>query len=730
MTQINVDLKRFKRAAIWNEFWFDRESEDQTDLIFKKEKDNLPKNHTVPEDLKTFLSAVTSEIQDPRNRITEKSNLPHDEQQALKELVKLQKEKHIVIKACDKGAGIIILDYSEYVKACYKHLTSSQSEGNPYYTQVDALEVERSKAQIESTLLEALKDNIISQDEFHAMNPKDKEPGRFYCNFKVHKKHEHGQTPPERPIISGSGSLTEGIGMYVNHHIKETGTKHPTYLQDTSDFLRIIEEINDGPKLPSNALIATLDVHTLFTNIAHEEGLACTKEQLDKRIDQKIPTDFLIKLMKLILYNNIFEFHESYWKQNIGAAMGSKPVPHYADIFMSQIDEKIEALAEEDKAAFLALLKRFLDDFFLLYFGSSRKLHELFEKINNMHPTIKFTMSHTTRDDEPLEDRCDCDAMTSIPFLDTSCSIIDGRIDTDLFKKETDRNQYLLPSSCHPSQTKKAIPFGLSMRIIRICRDPEKRDQRLQEMRKQLMDRGYPNLLLDSAIERARQIPRKVALKRVNRQKKTNGPIFAHTYDPRLPPMAQIQARHWRTMVHKNSYLAEVFTRPPLTAYRRQPNLRNYLIRAKLPKNERNKRVIKGMKKCGKGCPACPYIKEGKSVKINNKEWKINKPYDCNSFNVVYAVICKKEKCKKAYLGETKRMLKFRLADHCGYVRNQTLDQATGEHFSLPGHSLSDLSITVIEQSKRNNNLYRKEREEYHINRFNTFYKGLNKKKK
>ena len=91
MTQINVDLKRFKRAAIWNEFWFGRESEDQTDLIFKK-KDNLPKNHTVPEDLKTFLCAVTSEIQDPRNRITEKSNLPHDEQQALKELVKLQKE--------------------------------------------------------------------------------------------------------------------------------------------------------------------------------------------------------------------------------------------------------------------------------------------------------------------------------------------------------------------------------------------------------------------------------------------------------------------------------------------------------------------------------------------------------------------------------------------------------------------------------------------------------------
>ena len=55
--------------------------------------------------------------------------------------------------------------------------------------------------------------------------------------------------------------------------------------------------------------------------------------------------------------------------------MGSKPVPHYANMFMSKIDEKIEVLAKEDKAAFLALLNRFLDDFFLIYFGSSRKLH-------------------------------------------------------------------------------------------------------------------------------------------------------------------------------------------------------------------------------------------------------------------------------------------------------------------------------------------------------------------
>jgi len=106
------------------------------------------------------------------------------------------------------------------------------------------------------------------------------------ADFNVISRCTRNMNMAKRPIISGSGSLTEGIGMYVNHHIKETGTKHPTYLQDTSDFLRIIEDINNGPKLPLNALLATLDVKTLYTSIAYEEGLACMKEQLDKRIDQ------------------------------------------------------------------------------------------------------------------------------------------------------------------------------------------------------------------------------------------------------------------------------------------------------------------------------------------------------------------------------------------------------------------------------------------------------------
>ena len=70
------------------------------------------------------------------------------------------------------------------------------------------------------------------------------------------------------------------------------------------------------------------------------------------------------------------------WKQLIGAAMGSKPIPHYANIFMAIIDKEIEALANSSTIEALLMLKRFLDDFFLIFCGSTKELHYLFEKIN------------------------------------------------------------------------------------------------------------------------------------------------------------------------------------------------------------------------------------------------------------------------------------------------------------------------------------------------------------
>ena len=132
------------------------------------------------------------------------------------------------------------------------------------------------------------------------MNPKAKNPATFYCNFKVHKQQEHNKTPPVRPIISGSGGITENISLYVEHHIKSMSILHPSYLQDTPHFLRVIHKINQGKKLPQNAMLVTSDIIGAYHNIPQDDGSDCLNEALEERTDKNIPSQFLVKSMDLI----------------------------------------------------------------------------------------------------------------------------------------------------------------------------------------------------------------------------------------------------------------------------------------------------------------------------------------------------------------------------------------------------------------------------------------------
>ena len=239
-----------------------------------------------------------------------------------------------------------------------------------------------------------------------------------------------------------------------------------------------------------------------------------------------------------------------------------------------------------------------------------------------------------------------------------SCTIIEGKIETDLYRKETDRNQYLLPSSCHPKQTTKSIPVSLGLRIVRNCSRIEQRNQRLGELKGQLLDRGYNSEMVDTALEKVKLIPREKALKKKKKSNKSQRPVFAVHYDPRLPSINSTFLKHWRSMTSLDSHLEKVFKEPPLVAFKRQQNIRNHIIRAKVPPTiAYPKRYQKGMKKCGKSCTGCPYIKEGRKLILKGQEWFINRQLNCNSYNVIYAIMCKKENCQQIYIGEPKECL-------------------------------------------------------------------------
>ena len=478
------------------------------------------------------------------------------------------------MKPCDKGAGIIILNFQEYLKACQSHLNKTYIDNggahNPYYSKVDLNTFEEAKNNVKLVLEEGLDNENITKDEYEAMLPEEKNPAKFYLTFKVHKEHSEGQTPPERPIVSGSGSVNENIGHFVEHHIKNLAQKHETFLKDTPDLLRYIEKVNENEHSPQNAILVSMDVSAVYTNIPQSEGIECVREALNEVKNKKIPTEFIIRLLDITLKENIFEFNEELFKQIIGTAMGSKPAPSYANLFMARrIDNIIFAiikLFENNEILSSIFFKRFLDDLIFIFTGSTKALHQFLEAVNQIHPNIKFTMQHTSIHSEP--DPCNCNKSPTIPFLDTSLQIVDGEVIVDLYRKPTDRNQYLLPTSCHPPHCTTNIPFSLAMRIVRICSKPETRDSRLKELKQLLLDRKYNVDMIDSAIRKARAIPRCQAIKSVAKPQPDARPVFAVTFDTRLPNMQSIVNKHWRAMVNMDSYLSDVFPDPPMIAYR------------------------------------------------------------------------------------------------------------------------------------------------------------------
>jgi hypothetical protein len=113
-----------------------------------------------------------------------------------------------------------------------------------------------------------------------------------------------------------------------------------------------------------------------------------------------------------------------------------------------RIDLRFYEIAEkykENGQIPIKFFKRFLDDIFLIFLGTVQKLHEFFKDINNIHEHIKFTMSHTTPQSEfQKPPSCSCPQMESIPYLDTSCQIKQGKIITDLYRKPTDKKNFFL----------------------------------------------------------------------------------------------------------------------------------------------------------------------------------------------------------------------------------------------------------------------------------------------
>jgi hypothetical protein len=114
---------------------------------------------------------------------------------------------------------------------------------------------------------------------------------------------------------------------------------------------------------------------------------------------------------------------------------------------------------------------RFIDDVDMKWIHRDKELDEFFEHSNSIHPSIKFTH-------EVLK--------AKMSFLDTTTTVKEGNMITDLYSKPTDKHQYLSPSSCHPKHCFKSITFSQAIMVNRIYSTVETTKQRLGDLRHHL----------------------------------------------------------------------------------------------------------------------------------------------------------------------------------------------------------------------------------------------------
>ncbi|CAJ0933473.1 unnamed protein product, partial [Ranitomeya imitator] len=479
---------------------------------------------------------------------------------------------------------------------------------------------------------------VLDRDPSHRIHQDIEVILLFYTLPKIHKNLEN---PPGRPIVASTDSLLSPLARYLEKILTPLIKGSKSFLLDTGSFLHLIREIH---QVPSEALLVTLDVRDLYTSIPHTDGVDSARRLL--------------------------EGAEMDPEQVRGTAMGSHAAPPYANAYMIDFEESViykNSLFQDHI---------YIDDVFCIWHGSPESLDNFFAILNVSWPGFEFTIN-TSQD--------------KINFLDTLViKDKDGRLSTDLYFKDTDRNSLLHFDSLHPPSTKRSIPRAQYQRVQRIVSNTETRESRIEGMTRKFQARGYPLALLENS-RTVSNTPRRDNTRRIP---------FVHGFHPSVYILHKAIRKHWPLLSTAHPDVPE-FKQPFLPCFKRAPNLRDTLVKADIGTSTVTRQLFLNTPRKGTfpclHCAQCNNVLKGDTITHprSGKEYKIHGFFTCNSSYVVYVLKCP---CGLLYVGETSQSIRDRVSKHKSTIRCNNLLLPIPHHFAAAGHNISQLKFLILEQ--------------------------------
>ena len=415
-------------------------------------------------------------------------NISDDEFNAIKSL---KDNDTIIICRADKGNAIVVLDKKDYINKMNEILKQKQFK----YIKRSVL-IEKEKL-LNKYISKLHKDKIITKEIYWKIHSTCSSYATMYGQPKIHKTNY-----PVRPIISSIGAYNHDLSKYLYQIIKNNRPSQSfSYIRDSFEFVKKIIGIQDS----ANQVMISFDVDNLYTNVPVNEAIEITLDMLFKRSNQlDIPFTRLQfkQLLEMAVTNIPFRFLNKLYIQVDGVAMGSPLGPILADLFMSNLEQKLNRFSVNKPLIWI----RYVDDIFCI-FKKQQNIEDFLKRINKWHPNIKFTS-----EDERNE---------KLAFLDVLINRdnLNNKYNTTIYRKPTNTSLYLLYESNQCREYKLSLIRTLVIRILLICSTNELKNDELKLMRNTLLSNGYPQHLINRGIREAEVISKKIISQQQQTQK-------------------------------------------------------------------------------------------------------------------------------------------------------------------------------------------------------------------
>ena len=220
--------------------------------------------------------------------------------------------------------------------------------------------------------------------------------------------------------------------------------------------------------------------------------------------------------------------------------MGTIFAPAYGNIFMDHFEGKyIYPFLEGLSLSYL----RFIDDIFFIWTGSKDQLITFLNDLNRKHNSIKFEYKIS---------------QPSILFLGTEIYIRNNKLYPKIYRKETDRQNFLQINSEHSISLKNSIPYSHVLRVKRTCSTIQIFKLHCSELKQKFIEKGHKSDILDKHILTVEKLNKWNVKGKVREKPKQTCIPLTLTYNRFCLDVSKVIQKHWNVL-EINESLKEIF---------------------------------------------------------------------------------------------------------------------------------------------------------------------------